>query len=37
MASGATIDEATRQAFGRSFEQLDREWRAELARPAGSP
>jgi hypothetical protein len=34
MASGSTLDEATRQALGISFEQLDRDWRASLTSPA---
>ena len=30
MARGATLDEATRQALGSSFEELDKDWRASL-------
>lgn len=30
MSNGATLDEGTRRVLGRSFEQLDREWRATL-------
>jgi hypothetical protein len=30
MAGGASLDEATRSALGRSFEDLDQQWRASL-------
>ena len=37
MTRGETVHDATRQAFGISFEELDREWRASLldAMPSG--
>jgi hypothetical protein len=34
---GQTIDQATQLVMGMTFGQLDREWRAELARPANNP
>lgn len=37
MAQGKTLDEATREAFGRGFEQLDKEWRESLPRAVGQP
>ncbi len=33
MAAGTSLDEATHRCLGRSFEQLDREWRESLAKP----
>ena len=37
MAAGRTLDEATHACLGRPFEQLDREWREDLARPSNNP
>jgi hypothetical protein len=37
MAKGGTLDEATRRAFGLPFDQLDKEWREEIAKPAPEP
>lgn len=34
MASGASLDEATREALGVSFEELDRGWRESVSAPA---
>jgi hypothetical protein len=33
MAQGKSIDEATQEAFGMPFAQLDKEWRATLPKP----
>ncbi|MFA6045908.1 MAG: hypothetical protein WC718_13075 [Phycisphaerales bacterium] len=37
MAQGKKLDEATREAFGRSFSQLDAEWRVTLPRAVVKP
>jgi hypothetical protein len=37
MAKGAGLDDATRDVFGISFEQLDRDWRASLREPERQP
>ena len=36
MALGRTLDQATREHLDRSFDQLDREWREELAKPGAA-
>ncbi len=37
MSNGRTLDEATREVFGLSFEDLDRDWRASLPAPEPQP
>lgn len=37
MAGGKTLEEATKQALGITFEQLDKDWRASLKAPAPAP
>lgn len=37
MASGRSLDEATRQVLGIGFDELDKQWRASLTEPPAPP